>query len=295
MDPMNYASPAPQPAPQPVYAKGCISAAWADIKETPGYVGKLVILGLIMCVPILNFAVAGYLLRWSREVPFGGRTPMPGSYVTGKNFEFGFYAFVISLVVGLVAGVAGMVVGWIPFLGWLAYLVLTLAGGVAALIMQMRMIMGGTIGDGFNVKDVWNVAKRNWGQLLLVTLVPSIVVGAIIAVLAFIVVFFAVLAGLGGAMPSIMAASNASTVSASDVLALLAIIAVPTILATVVVYVLGCIAEVVAQALTVRGLGHWVARYAPEWTALAPAAFPAYPTDPGNPPASPQAPGAPLA
>ena len=95
MDQMNYQPQAPvppaapPPASQPVYAKGCLSAAWEDIKTTPGYVGKLVVLGLIMCVPILNFVVAGYLLHWAREVPFGGRTPMPPKYVTGKNFEYG--------------------------------------------------------------------------------------------------------------------------------------------------------------------------------------------------------------
>lgn len=276
MEPVNCTvPPAPQPQPQPVYAKGCIAAAWADIKETPGYVGKLVILGLIMCVPVLNFAALGYLLWWSREVPFGGRSPMPSAYVTGKNFEFGFYAFVISLVVGLVTGVAGMIVGWIPLLGWIAYMVLMLAASVVVFLMQMRMIMGCTIGDGFKLKDVWEVAKRNWGQLLLVTLVPGIVVGAIVSVLAFVVVLVALLVGFGGALPSLMASSAAGTLSASDVLVPAVAVAVPTLVGILIVYVLACIAEMVAQALTVRGLGHWVARYAPEWTTLAPIVSPA--------------------
>ena len=153
MDQMNYTAPQPQPT-QPAYAQGCIGAAWADIKATPGYIGKLLVLGLIMCVPILNFVVLGYLLHWSREVPFGGKTPMPAKYVTGKNFEFGFYAFVIGLVVGLIVGVAGMILGVVPVLGWIAYMALALAGSVAISLMEMRMIMGYTLGDGFNVKDM---------------------------------------------------------------------------------------------------------------------------------------------
>lgn len=283
MDQMNYSPQTPAPAPaQPVYAKGCIGAAWEDIKATPGYVGKLLVLGLIMCVPILNFVVAGYLLHWSREVPFGGKTPMPAKYVTGKNFEFGFYAFVIALVVSLVVGIVGMVFGLIPLLGGLLYLAVMLVGTVAANLMQMRMIMGYTIGDGFNVKDVWNVAKRNWGQLLLVTLVPNIAAGLIVGVVSMVITLFAVLVAVGGAAPSMVVAS-ASDPSFAEVMAIVGAIAVPTLIAVLIVYVLACFVEAAAQAITVRGLGHWVARYAPEWTALAMPAAPVPPVYPQTP------------
>lgn len=289
MDPMSYPPQMPTPAPvsaQPVYAKGCIGAAWEDIKTTPGYAGKLLVLGLIMCVPILNFVVAGYLLHWSREVPFGGKTPMPAKYVTGKNFEFGFYAFVIALAVGIVTGIVGMVLGFIPLLGGLAYLAVMVAGTVAINVMQMRMIMGYTIGDGFNVKDVWDMAKRNWGQLLLVTLVPNIVAGLIVGVVTMVITLFAVLVAVGGAAPSMVVAS-ASDPSFAEVMAIVGAIAVPTLIAMLIVYVLACFVEAAAQAVTVRGLGHWVARYAPEWTALA---MPAAPV----PPVYPQAPQQPM-
>lgn len=290
MDQMNYSSQTPAPAPaQPVYAKGCIGAAWEDIKATPGYVGKLLVLGLIMCVPILNFVVAGYLLHWSREVPFGGKTPMPAKYVTGKNFEFGFYAFVIALVVSLVVGIVGMVFGIIPLLGGLLYLAVMLVGTVAANLMQMRMIMGYTIGAGFGVNDVWNVAKRNWGQLLLVTLVPGIVAGLIVAVVTVVITLFAVLVAVGGATPSVIAAAAVDNPSFAEVMTIIGAIAVPTIIATLIVYVLACFVETAAQAVTVRGLGHWVARYAPEWTALSvpvPPTMPTYPQTPFPPQAS---------
>ena len=52
MDPMNYTPPT-QPAP--AYATSCLKAAWEDVKATPNYVSRLLVLGLIMCVPILNF------------------------------------------------------------------------------------------------------------------------------------------------------------------------------------------------------------------------------------------------
>ena len=143
MDPMNYTPPTqPAPAPAPAYATSCLKAAWEDVKATPNYVSRLLVLGLIMCVPILNFVVAGYLLFWAREVPFGGRSLLPEKIVTGKNFEYGFYAFVLSLVVGLVGGIVGGIFGWIPFIGWVVSIAASLATYVAATVMQMRMIMG---------------------------------------------------------------------------------------------------------------------------------------------------------
>ena len=284
--PMPPANPAPAPAPQPAYAKGCLGAAWEDIKATPGYVGKLVVLGLIMCVPILNFVVAGYLLHWAREVPFGGRTPMPPKYVTGKNFEYGFYAFVISLVVSIVVSVAGMILGFIPLLGALVSLALSLAGAVAASLMQMRMIMGYTIGDGFAVKDLWAAAQRNWGQLLFVTLIPGVVVGFIVAVVSMVVMLFAMLLAVGAAMPMAVSTSAVADPSFGEVMSLIGVIAGPTLFAVLVVYVLACFAEALASTLTIRGLGHWVARYAPEWTTLVapvPPTYPAAPAAPQNP------------
>lgn len=287
MDQMNYAPQAPvPPAPQPTYPTGCLSAAWADVKATPGYVGKILLLGLIMCVPILNFVVMGYLLHWSREVPFGGRTPMPAKYVTGKNFEFGFYAFVISLAVGIVVSVAGAVLGWIPLLGALVSLALTLAGTVVASLMQMRMIMGYAIGDGFAVKDLWNVAKRKGGELLLVTLVPNVVAGFIVGVVSVVVLLFAMLVAFGAATPATMAAAAVDNPSFADVMTIMGAILGPTLVATLLVYVAACFVGAAAQVVTVRGLGHWVARYAPEWTALAmpvtpvPPAYPQTPTYP---------------
>lgn len=270
MDQMNYTAPvqpASVPPAQPVYATSCLRAAWDDVRATPNYVGRLLVLGLIMCVPILNFVVAGYLLFWSREVPFGGRSVMPQKIVTGKNFEFGFYAFVISLVVGLVGGVVGSVLGWVPLLGWIVALAISTATYVAVAIMEMRMIMGMSLGEGFNVKDLWEKAKRNWGQLLLVTLVPmAIVVG--VTVVVSIVVFSIMFICCMGAVPAIAAMGGAADPSLVQIMSVFGAIAVPVLLCTLVLYVVLSVLETFAQAVVVRGVAHWVARYAPEWTTL---------------------------
>lgn len=260
MEPMVYQTP--------VYATSCLSAAWADIKASPNYASKLVVLGLIMCVPVLNFMVAGYLLLWSREVPFGGKSPLPAQVLTGKNFEFGFYAFVLALVAGLAGSIASAVVGWVPLLGWIASLVMMFAAAVAGSVMQMRMIMGLSLGEGFKIADIWEKAKRNGGQLVLVTIVPQLVIGAVVSIFTLVVIVLCMLLGLGGAMPSMMSLSMAVEPSFAQTMSLLGAIAGPVLIGGLVIYVVVCVAEVVAESLTIRGLAHWVARYAPEWTAL---------------------------
>ena len=269
MEPVSYQPPAaPVPPATPAYAQSCLSAAWADIKATPNYVSRLIVLGLIMCVPVLNFVVAGYLLRWAREVPFGIRTPLPQKMVDGKNFEFGFYAFLIALIAGIAGSVASAIVGWIPLLGWLVSLAVLVVVMVVPYVMQMRMIMGLSIAEGFNLRDEWEMGKRNWGQLLLVTIVPSLIVGAVIVALSFVVIMFCMVLGLGASMPTMFALSGAADPSFSQVMSLIGAVAIPMLLGTLVVYVLGSVMSVIAEALTIRGMGHWVARYAPEWTAL---------------------------
>lgn len=270
MDPMNYTPPvppAPTPAAAPVYTTSCLKAAWEDVKATPNYVSRLIVLGLIMCVPILNFVVAGYLLFWSREVPFGGRSLLPQKIVTGKNFEFGFYGFVLTLVVGLVGGIVGGIFGWIPFIGWVVSIVASLAAYVAGIIMQMRMIMGMNLGDGFNVKDIWEKGRRNWGQLLAVTLVPMAIVIGISLVLS-LVVFAILFVCVMGAMPTMAAIGAAADPSFAQILSLIGALAGPVILCSLVLYVVLSVVETFAEAVAIRGCAHWVARYAPEWTTL---------------------------
>ncbi len=254
MDPMNYTPPTqPVPAPAPAYATSCLKAAWEDVKATPNYVSRLLVLGLIMCVPILNFVVAGYLLFWAREVPFGGRSLLPEKIVTGKNFEYGFYAFVLSLVVGLVGGIVGGIFGWIPFIGWVVSIAASLATYVAATVMQMRMIMGMSLGDGFNVKDIWEKGRRNWGQLLAVTLIPMAIVIGISLVLS-IVVFSIMFLCIMGAAPAIAAIGGAADPSFAQIMSLIAALAGPMIFCTLILYVVLSVAETFAEAVAIRGV-----------------------------------------
>lgn len=104
------------------------------------------------------------------------------------------------------------------------------------IIMQMRMIMGQSLGDGFNVKDIWEKARRNWGQLFAVTLIPMAIVIGISLVLS-IVVFSIMFLCIMGAAPTIAAIGGAADPSFAQIMSLIAALAGPMIFCTLILYV----------------------------------------------------------
>lgn len=266
-------APASQPKPKPTFAQGCLSAAWDDIKSNPNWLKKVLFLALVMCVPILNFVVYGYVLNWVREVPFGGRTALPKEVVTGRNFEVGFYYFVISLVFGLAAGFVGVCVGWVPLIGWLASIAVSIFAAMLIALCSVRMAMSKQLGEGFKLGRVWEAMKANWSGLLFLTFVPSLVAGAIMFVLLLIVTSLL----LVGALPVIMSASGIAEVSTAVLATLVPLGVLGFVVILAVVYV--CVGfDVVALLLVDRAAGHYIGRYAPSWADEAKVAM-GYPVD----------------
>lgn len=248
---------------QVYYTEGCISAALADIRGSKNWFGRALVLGLINCVPVLNFFSQGYLLNWSREVPFGGKTQMPKKYFSGKNFEIGFYFFLISLVFALVVGIASAVIGWIPLIGWFAALALSFGASMFVQACSMRMAMMQQLGDGFSIGKVWQMIKRNWTGLFCAAVVPGIVAGLVISVIALIAMFL----GLGAVVP--VAMMDPYSYGSSAVAGMLGALGVVGVLAMLAIMVLCLVVEFFASLVTIRAVAHWVGRYAPEWASEA--------------------------
>lgn len=248
---------------QAYYTEGCISAALADIRGSKNWFGSALVLGLINCVPVLNFFSQGYLLNWSREVPFGGKTQMPKKYFSGKNFEIGFYFFLISLVFALVVGIASAVIGWIPLVGWFAALALSFGASMFVQACSMRMAMMQQLGDGFSIGRVWQMVKRNWTGLFCAAVVPGIVAGLVISVIALIAMFL----GLGAIVP--VAMMDPYSYGSSAAAGMVGALGVVGVLAMLAIMVLCLVVEFFASLVTIRAVAHWVGRYAPEWASEA--------------------------
>ena len=83
-------------------------SAWSDIKNSPGWFGKLALLALVGMIPIFGWiVVAGYMYGWARSIAWGVHSPMP-QHIFGepddKPYRRGFYALIIVFVIGLIPG-----------------------------------------------------------------------------------------------------------------------------------------------------------------------------------------------
>lgn len=205
------------------------STAWNDIKNSPGWQKKVVLLALLQIVPIFGQIVLfGYIYAWARDIAWGVHSPMPDRIFgneDGKLYSRGFFIlvilFVFSLIPGIVAGVASSIVGsgvglglvydssigfFAGTIGGLFGLVsfaLSLAVLIAFNIAAMRTAIYDRISAGFQFKKLWamfkydtNGALRIFGMELLVSFIIALVLGLIFTILTLLC--------FGAAVPSLM-------------------------------------------------------------------------------------------
>ena len=262
--PVSAYPPYGQPQPvyqQPVSAGTCLSEAWADVRGSEGWVGKACLLGLVNAVPILNFVTAGYILRWARQLATGARLPMPKGLFVDRAFVVGFFATVLYLISYFVSGIATAIVGWVPLLGALAAFAFSIFFGMFVDASVVRMAIVDRFGAAFDFGKVWRAYKRSLGGLFCASVVPLIVAGiVIVAVVIVYVIVLTVFIGSGAVSISIYSSHH------------VAYEGVGTIVATVVLWIVVAMALAVAQLVSLRAIGHWVVRVAPDWCAETPEA-----------------------
>lgn len=167
------------PVDFPIYKHGCLAQAWDDITESEGWAKRILLLGLVNMVPILNFFVSGFAMQWARQLPVDKVEGMPTKIFRDGAFLQGFYAFVIALVVGVVSGVVSWVVGLVPLLGALVGVAASLLLSMFRTLSIMRVAIAQNLAPGFDVKALWNAVFTNrFGKLFCATLLPGIIVGA---------------------------------------------------------------------------------------------------------------------
>lgn len=269
--------------------------AWNDLKQSPGWFGKLLLLGLLMFVPILGVIVMyGYFFGWARDIAWGVRNPLPERIFgneDGKLYRRGFFALVISFVMGLIPAIVNLIgdslsggglsmmsqpssydpygfssASAVPSAGAL------LASGILSLISMvlslavlffqwvgtMRMSIYDRLSAGFQIKKIWAMLRydsggilRIFGMYLLLSL--AMVVITFVLVFIFILAFVSALAQSGGAGDS----SLASVIAAGGLVGVLALIIFGYAL---VVY------SVFMQGLLSCALGYWTRQFnVPAW------------------------------
>jgi len=75
-----------------------LGKAFSFVFEDEKWISKVLIGGLLIWIPIVNFAVLGYMLAVARNVAQGNSRPLPEWGEFGTLFGRGFYGFVIAFV-----------------------------------------------------------------------------------------------------------------------------------------------------------------------------------------------------
>lgn len=270
---------------------GYFKTCWNDIKETPGWLAKVLLLSLVFMIPIFGqIVVLGYAYGWAREIAWGMKTPMPARIFAnedGRLYSRGFFVLVIAFVCALIPNVvesawdamagrgldaaSDMVLGSgmhgvLPdLMMYLLFLALSIITMLFAQVGSMRSTVYCRLAPGFQVTRVWAMMRhdsRGVGRIFLMSLVMAVVMYAVILLVVLLVgaifggVFFgALLAGAG--IPS--------TVSSADpffaAVAIFALIAFAAVLS----YVVSCMA-VFSLVVQVRAWGYWTRQFdVPAW------------------------------
>lgn len=254
----------PEPPQQAVYAKSCMGAAWSDITQSEGWVSRMLLLGLINIVPIFNFVVQGYAMQWARDLVVGKIEQLPKKIVSGKNFEFGFYAFIVALIFGIISAIAGSILGFIPFLGSLVLICLSFFLLLFQVLMVLRCAVGENFSAAFQLGKVWDAFKPRFWTLLGAAALPTIIIDAIVIAISCVIMLI-FMGPILVNLISLAEMSSAGYVYSSTFGASIFSIIFSIIPMILLVLALSLFASGIQSVWVYRSVAHYVARYCPEW------------------------------
>lgn len=227
-------------------------------------------MALINFIPILNWIIPGYCMRWSRQLVFGRVEDMPKNIFCNRAFVNGVFAFVLGLVIGIVLWICDMILGFIPIIGWIAIIVLSFFAVMFEYLCYMRAAVADSLGAGFQLSKIWEAFTRNLGSLFCATIVPGLIIGIITGIVVTIVISIGIAIVVGGNIFDLIdlidyyssfSSSRAGIYVAQTIIQLI-LSMIPVI---IIASYIGGIGTSLTQLLTFRAMGHWVSRYASDW------------------------------
>lgn len=175
--------------------RGYWSRSWELLTRDEGWFKPVLVLAAARFLPIVGpFGADGYALEWARLTSWGvDSSPKQKGVDISACIRSGAKAFVVSLgyllTMLLVRYLVGLIFG--PVLGSLFSLVLTLAMSVLIVVAKLRATIYQTIGAGYQVDRIFDMAKRDHRGLLrimgLVT-VMALTLSVIISIVGGLVV-----------------------------------------------------------------------------------------------------------
>ena len=269
--------------------KGYFSAAWDDIRNSSGWLPKMCLLGLILCIPVFGaIVVMGYLLGWAREIAWNVHRPMPARIFgneDGNLYKRGLFFLVIGLVFALVPLIVNLLgsilmdgakvstvgvmaantifnssaslASSLPFLiGGALVTVLSWVLFVLALLFtwvgSMRSTLYGTLSSGFQMGKIWSMIRYDFpglARILGMVLLCALIIAVVVGVIGSLV---AVVGAVALGATAVASFATGGIVGFGIVLVAVLVIAL--------VYI-GMVLFAGTQTLVVRALGYWTRNF----------------------------------
>jgi hypothetical protein len=171
-----------------------IGKAFGFVFEDEKWVSKVLLGGLFLIIPIVNFAVIGYMLKVAQNVAQGNPRPLPEWGEFGDHFMRGLYGVAIQIVyqlptiivygvffcVILAAGGAASsdrggngagAIGALSLCLVPLVIILALAGAFLSYVAAGRYVATNTLSEAFKFSEVIAGARGNLGAWLMLLLV----------------------------------------------------------------------------------------------------------------------------
>lgn len=260
--------------------RGYFSLAFYDIVESPGWVGKCILLSLLLMVPVFGLMVVlGYLFGWARDMAWRVHRPLPsrifgnedgllykrGVQLLGIVVIYSLIAFIIQEFLSLLAagdtailpftfalnnGLAALSVASV-FNKWgilaLGSFVITCICMLVSWVALMRSTLYGTFVSAFQPARLFELIKSDYMGLLKIlgmAIVVSLMTGLIALVISFAVFM---LCGIITAITSVTP------------LVIFAVFLVFVIVFGIIVIAL--MTQVFTLAMIARAMGYWFSQF----------------------------------
>jgi len=151
------------------------------------WIGKVLIGGVLMCVPIVNFMVFGYLMRILDDARLKKEPTLPEWQDWGALFQEGFMGFIVGLCYGMVLVLISLL-GIIPFVGCLILpikIAISFIMGPVVMIALCFYLEKKDLSAAFNFKGIIDKIKINLVDYLIVALVTGVIGFFIVLVCVF--------------------------------------------------------------------------------------------------------------
>ena len=265
--------------------KGYFKAAWGDIRQSEGWLGKVFLLGLISLIPIFGQVVLlGYAFGWMRDIAWNAKTPLPARIFgneDGQLYRRGLIVLAIYIVFcvvapGVVEGcwnalagrgldtVSGAVFGGPGhlFSGQVSSvfgLLISLIAAVFYLVAATRASIYGRLGPGFQLGRLWAMMRHDPKGLARVVLMGVVMTLCVMAVLGVAVAAVAAGAAVVGAFGALGSGGVASA------MALMLFVMLAVVLCLVAAVVVSA-ASAFISLMVARAMGYWVQQFdVPAW------------------------------